>query len=232
MSNSVRPNLVSAPDPSRASRSTIRPSKGAARVTIIAGNPRREIRLESHLEAKVAYVCLADRRIADLWEQPPAVHYLDAQGRPRKHTFDLLLTTTTGTRILVAVKPWRRVIAKDFGATLQQIARQIPPSIADKVLLVTERKLDRDRIHNAKLIHAVRRDPDSEADTAVGNYAETLHGSITIGDLVKATGLAARGFSACIRLIDQGTLVPAGPQRLDYQAVVVRAPTLMTGAAA
>lgn len=232
MSTAVTSNLVSAPEPSRASRSTIRPSKGAARVTIIAGKPRREIRLESNLEAKVAYVCLADRRIVDLCEQPPAVHYQDAQGRPRKHTFDFLLTTTMGTRILVAVKPWRRAVAKDLDATLQQIARQIPPSIADKVLLVTDRKLDRDKIYNAKLIHAVRRDPDPVADTAVETYAGTLHGSITIGDLVKATGLAARGFSACVRLIDQGILVPTGPQRLDYQAVVVRAPALVTGVAA
>jgi hypothetical protein len=232
MSTAVTSNLVSAPEPSRASRSTIRPSKGAARVTIVAGNPRREIRLESHLEAKVAYVCLADRRIVDLVEQPPAIHYQDAQGRPRKHTFDFLLTTATGLRILVAVKPWRRAVAKDLETTLQLIARQIPPLIANQVLLVTEQKLDRNKIHNAKLIHAVRRDPDPEADAAVGVHVETLNGSITIGDLVKSTGLAARGFNACIRLIDQGTLVPTGPHRLDYQSVVVRAPALVTGAAA
>ncbi|CAA2137607.1 TnsA endonuclease N-terminal domain-containing protein [Methylobacterium bullatum] len=227
----VSPNLVSAPNPSRASRSTIRPSKGSARVTIIAGNPPREIRLESDLEANVAYVALTDRRIVDVCEQPPAIHYEDPQGRLRKHTFDFLLTTLEGTRILVAVKPSRRAVAKDLEATLRQIAQQIPTSTAHKVLLVTEKKLGRDKVHNAKLIHAVRRDPDPDAEAAVSSFVETLNGSITIGDLVKATGLAARGFSACVRLIDREILIPIRPQRINYQLCVSRAPTVTEGAA-
>lgn len=232
MFNSVHPKLVSAPDPSRASRSTIRPSKGSARVTIIAGTPPREIRLESNLEANVAYIALADRRIADILEQPPAIHYEDAQGRSRLHTFDFLFTTTEGTRILVAVKPSRRAEAKDLKATLRQIARHIPPLTADKVLLVTEKNFDRDTVHNAKLIHAVRRDPDPDAEAAVITFVDTLNGSITIDDLVKATGIAARAFSACVRLIDREVLIPIGPQRIDYQLRVVRARTLTQGVAA
>ncbi|MCJ2128014.1 TnsA endonuclease N-terminal domain-containing protein [Methylobacterium sp. E-045] len=221
-----------APEDSRASRSTIRPSRGSARVTIIAGTPPREIRLESNLEANVAYIALADRRIADVLEQPPAIDYEDAQGRSRRHTFDFLFTTTEGTRILVAVKPSRRAEAKDLKATLRQIARHIPPSTADKVLLVTEKNFDRDTVHNAKLIHAVRRDPDPDAEAVVITLVDTLNGIITIDDLVKATGIAARAFSACVRLIDREVLIPIGLQRIDYQLRVVRAPTLAQGVAA
>lgn len=205
------------PERSRASRIVTKPSRGGSRVTIVAGSPEREFHLESHLESNATYVLLAQHETADLQEQPPAVTYEDAEGRTRRHTFDFLQTLRNGTRILVAVKPWRRAIEKDLPRTLRLIAEQLGKGdldIADRVALLTDRRLGRDVVHNAKLILSTRRDVDLEADAAVGEIVAALQGETTLRHIARASGYDGRGFRACVRLIAEGRLVVPEAARL------------------
>ena len=215
----AEPCLHYGPLPSRASRSSIRPSRGGTRVTIVGGDPPREIRCESNLEAKAAYVFLADRDIVDVLEQPPAVAYLNEDGETHRHTFDFLLTRRSGERILVAIKPEARAHAKNFRAQLRQIAAYVPKAMAQKVKLITDADLGRDRVHDAKLIWAARRTPDPEADVAVTVCALDLTGAITIKDLVARTGLEGRAFLAVVRAIANGRLTSDAPG-IGYRTLV------------
>ena len=218
-SGEAEPCLHYGPLPSRASRSSIRPSRGGTRVTIVGGDPPREIRCESNLEAKGAYVFLADRDIVDVLEQPPTVTYLDEDGESHRHTFDFLLTRRSGERILVAIKPEARARATNLRALLRRIAAYVPKAMADKVKLITDADLGRDRVHDAKLIWAARRTPDPEADVAVAVCTSDLTGAITIQDLVARTGLAGRAFLATVRAIANGRLTADAPG-IGYRTLV------------
>lgn len=211
MMSGTEDHLWYPPGPSRASRSTIKPSRGGSRVRIVAGNPRREMRLESYLEAKAAFVLLARRQTADLEEQPPAVAYLDEDGVSRRHTFDFRQTLRDGTRILIAVKPWQRAVETDLPRTLRQIARYVDPAVADKVALLTDRRLGRDAVHNARLILSVEADLDPAADAIVADLVAKLQGDTTLRQIAQSSGLDGRAFRSGIRLIATGRLgVPAG----------------------
>lgn len=226
MTDTFTDDLWHPPEKSRASRIVTKPSRGGSRVTIVAGTPEREFHLESYLEAKAAYVILARRETADLQEQPPAINYVDAEGRTRRHTFDFLQTLRDGTRILVAVKPWRRAIEKDLPRTLRSIAEQLGASdldIADRVALLTERRLGRDVVHNARLILSVGRDVDPEADAAVAEIVAALQGETTLRGIATSSGFDGRGFRAGIRLIADGRLVVPKAARLAPETRV-RAP--------
>ncbi len=211
------------PEPSRGSRLVKKPSRGSSRVHLVAGTPPRYFYLESYLEAKAAFVLLARRETADLQEQPPAIVYEDDEGRKRRHTFDFLQTLQDGTRILVAVKPWRRAIEKDLPGTLRWIAGHIgryDPGIADRVTLLTEQRLTRDVVHNARLILSARADADPQADTAVAGIVASLQGETTLRAIAQASGFDGRGFRAGIRLIDDGRLVVPRGTRLSPETSV------------
>lgn len=135
------------PEPSHATRSISRRSKASLRGTMVAKLPGftrpRILQFESALE--YAFLCLTLVRddIQHIWDQPPVVHYAGPNGRQAKHVFDFLVTRTDGERIAVAVKPMQRVIARNFLSELECIAAATPKQFADRVILITERHLDR-----------------------------------------------------------------------------------------
>lgn len=103
----------------------------------------RILQFESALE--YAFLCLTLVRddIQHIWDQPPVVHYVGADGRTAKHIFDFLVTKADGERIAVAVKPMQRVIARNFLSELERIAAATPKQFADRVMLITDQHLDR-----------------------------------------------------------------------------------------
>jgi hypothetical protein len=135
------------PEPSRATRIPARRSKGSLRGFIIAKLPGfdrpRTIYYESALE--YAFLCLMLVRddVYHIQEQPPAISYVAADGRPARHVFDFLVTTKDGERIAVAIKPARRVLKLGFAAELEAVAAAVSKSFADRVLLVTDQHIDR-----------------------------------------------------------------------------------------
>lgn len=80
----------------------------------------------------------------DVWEQPPAITYVDPRGRPATHYFDFLVTLRDGTRLAIAVKPMKHVVKYSFVEELECIAASTPKQFADRVLLITDQHIDRD----------------------------------------------------------------------------------------
>ncbi len=116
---------------------------GAGRVRTRRRRPAfpREIHCESILESKAATVFPARRDVADLWEQPPAVEYVDSDGCVHQHIFDFLVTLCDGRKIAVAVKYHEQAEKHGLAEMLKLIARQVGTACADLFLLVTDRHL-------------------------------------------------------------------------------------------
>jgi len=192
-------------------------------VTIVTTDAPRRIHCESFLEAKVAYVLLARPDIVDVTEQPPPVPYQDEAGRTRTHFFDFRVTRSDGTRVAIAVKPAKVVRRRKLRELLHRIAAAMPPSYADAVLLVTEEDLSLALVHNAMLIHSVRRGRCADHDARVAALVRTLNGRVTVGTLVEVLGLAGDGFRAVVRAIADGTLTVRGRGRIAYDSWVAPA---------
>jgi predicted Zn-dependent protease len=183
-----------------------------------------EILCESGLEKKSIYVLLTDPNVVDVWEQPPAVAYIDLDGVRREHTFDMLVTLRNGTKYAIAVKPAEIAKKHDLKAKLTHIAAQVPRNFADFVDFFTEEKgLTRDAVHDALLIHSVRRNASRDADETLKAIVATLSGTVSVRMLVAASGLEGQGFRAVVRLIDEGTLRIVGRRRIGYDTIVARA---------
>jgi hypothetical protein len=153
---------------------------------------------ESSLERKVHRCAAAMRDTIEIWEQQP-VRYVDFSGHHTQHFFDLLVKKASGEKIAVAVKPSKIAEKKDFLSLLALIASQTPKEFADRVVLVTERDMSREQIHNAELIHAVRLDPNEDDDAIVRRRLNDTSGSPTIGELAEQCGIGAAGFRATVR---------------------------------
>ncbi|RMC37438.1 TnsA endonuclease N-terminal domain-containing protein [Paracoccus alkanivorans] len=103
----------------------------------------RIIQFESALE--YAFLCLMLVRddIHSIWDQPTEISYTDQDGTKRSHVFDFLVVLVTGERIAVAIKPSKRVVQRSFLSELELVAAAVTKQFADRVLLITERHLDR-----------------------------------------------------------------------------------------
>ena len=217
------------PGPSLATRIPSRRSRFSSRSSVVGGVEPRRIYCEGGIEEKAVYFFLAHKNVAEVREQPRAVTYVDETGKRRRHTFDLLVVLKSGRKIAYQVKPakyeakWRPII--------KLIASQMPRKFADAADLLTEKDLHSDAVHNAMLIHAVRRDPPGEPDARMREIVAGLNGSARIGDLVAHSGLEGRGFRAIVRLIANGELHMCGRGRIGYATLVSRS-DLAEGAAA
>ena len=213
-------HLFYPPRASRGTRGPFKPNRGSSRARIVGGTVPTVMYMESGLEKKAVYCMLADEDVVDVQEQPPAIDYVDVDGKTVSHTWDARVTLRCGTRILVAIKPEKIALKLGLRQTIEHYAAQTPRSFADKAVLITGEKLPRDLVHDALLIHSVRRDPDRPADDAVRHFVNGLAGSVTIGTIVRATGAGAAAFRAAVRLIAEGTLSVVGPGRITYSTRV------------
>lgn len=122
----------------------------------------RVLQFESSLE--YAFLCLMLVRddIHSIWDQPQAIQYVNSQGKTCFHTFDFLVTLVGGERIAVAVKPSKRVVQRSFLSELELVATAVTKQFADRILLVTEKHLDRKAAADAARQLAYSRTPLTE----------------------------------------------------------------------
>ncbi len=205
------------PLPSSASRKISLRSKGSLRGSLVVSvSETRQVDVESHIEKNVLLWLATHPDVERIQEQPPAIRYKGYDGVRRHHTFDLLVHFVDGRRIFYAVKDERRARKHDVAGFLRYIAPQIPKTIADGVTLYTERTLSPAMISNARLIHAVRRDPPHAADQAVLDLLAEVKGTVRIADLVAASTHGAAAFRAIVRLIAKRVLLHTTDERIDY----------------
>ncbi|WP_139237816.1 hypothetical protein [Methylobacterium sp. 13MFTsu3.1M2] len=195
---------------SNASRKPSEAPRNAARPTIVAARDRRVILCESGLEGKAALVLMARSDCATIYEQPPAVRYVDHLGKARRHHFDFLMLLNSGRRIAVAVKPHSIATKHNLECLLKLIARQMDTSFADGVCLLTDAKMPPFLVANAELIHDARRISDHRTDGCIRKVAAALHGAATLDWIIGAAGIEGddQAFYAAARAIGDGILVP------------------------
>ena len=196
-------------------------SRGSARGFAVHQN--RVVVFESHLELMVLFLLAVMPSVAQIIDQPPAVTYTDDAGIARRHTFDFLVYLTDGTRIYVAVKPAEKVERSGIRRTVELIAQQLPPAIADRIVIVTDTDFTRVDRYNAQQAFECLRFPISADDDLIERMTSTLLGSVKIADLVSASGLGGTGFRAVVRCIATGMLVPVTLQfRITPDSYVTR----------
>jgi hypothetical protein len=201
---------------SLASRNISLRSKGSMRGSYVSIREIRRVDIESSIEKSVLLWLATHPDIVRIQEQPPAVPYIDREGVLRHHTFDILAEFADGRRIFYSVKDERHARKHDVAGFLRHIAPQIPHTLADGVTLYTERMISPAMISNARLIHAVRRDPPHAADRAVLDLVAEIQGTVLIADLVAASTHGPAAFRAIVRLIAQRVLQLTADERIDY----------------
>lgn len=180
----------------------------------------RQIISASQGERETCLLALADPDLWNLHDQPTPVSYTDVDGRRRTHRFDFLKEFRDGSRAAIAVKPEELVERLKFRATLIAIRRDLPIGFADRVCLVTERNRHRIEVQNAELLNFFRRCSDDEADRIIAEQIKKLSCDIAICELIKPTGLAARGFRSVFRAIYAGELQANTSERITLNTIV------------
>lgn len=207
------------PNPSLASRRLSARSRGSARGFVIDPVAHRQINIESGLEWHVAIALLARRDIVELREQPEGIFYFDPDGKRRFHVFDFLATKATGARVAIAVKPESK--SRRLRRDLPYMAAQLPRSFANEVVLITDLHIDPITIHNAKLIHEMRKRANPASDRKIQALISLLLGATSIGSLVEECGMGSDGFASVVRHISVGNLTVRRHERLQFETVVV-----------
>lgn len=182
----------------------------------------RKVWYESMLERCCGVLARLRLDVVSIAEQPPAVEYVDDDGRRRPHVFDFKFDTTTLGRVLMAVKPSDRVVKSGVDRIVELTREQLSPSVADGVGLFTEEALSVVDLFNADAVNMATRDPCPEDDAVLDKVLRKLKGEITIGELAESSKLGGCGFDAVVRAIDARKLRLVEYGQLDLDAVVVR----------
>lgn len=182
----------------------------------------RKVWYEAELELAFARLAKMRPDVKEVFEQPPAVTYIDDAGQERSHTFDFKVLKTDASRLLVAVKPAGKVEQTGIDRVVELAAEQIPPSVADFVVLFTDRQLSDVDLYNAEAIQQALRDPLPADDAVVAKVIRKLKGETTIGEIVDAVHLGGYGFDAVVRCVASGKLSVVEYGKLDFDTMVAR----------
>ncbi|MEA1653026.1 TnsA endonuclease N-terminal domain-containing protein [Nitrospirillum sp. BR 11164] len=180
---------------------------------------------ESALELECAKILLTDPRVKHVQDQPPSVTYVRPDGTHHRHTFDFLATLTDGQRVAIAVKPAAKIESSGIQKTVALIEQQSKGALADRFIVRTEQHLTRDRAFNASWLLRARRSRNAADVHRMRHTVSGIRGSISMGDLVRFSGLGARGWDALVHLIDEGTVELVRLVRFSDTALVRHHPT-------
>ncbi len=166
------------------------------------------------------YLLIANPDVEDIIEQPPAVAYVDTEGKDRSHTIDVAAKLTNGKKDAIAVKQESMVERSGINETLNHIREQRSAPWADRIYLRTGAHMSRDAADNARLIADALRWKTADDVEAVREFARTLAGSISIRILTDMTIPAAAGMQAVLCLLAEGYLELCGTKLIDYSSQV------------
>lgn len=212
------------PAPSTASRMPPLRGRGSFRGTIVDPVTNRVLVFESLLEKACVEILRVDPRVSEIFDQPPAVTYLDSAGKLRHHTFDFLARCHNGRRIAIAVKPEAKLEKSRIEQVVEAIRVQVGSRFADAFLVRTERHITRDKAYNARLILSSWHFRNKDHVQQITALVEDLKGAVKIADLMQRSGLEGHAMRAIACLIGDGVLRLARPGRIEPAALVVLAP--------
>ena len=174
----------------------------------------------SYTEFQWGLVIQARPGVVDLANQVP-FRWRDAGGVMRTHNFDFVAYMADGSRTAIMVKASMRLQSDRLCREQQAIASQVTRDFADRVVVMTEKHIDRVELFNAELMHEMRR-PDPVPDAAARRAVQDLVGAVRVRDLVDHIGLGADGFRAIVRLVRSRELDLVERARLTHDALVRR----------
>ncbi len=202
------------PCPSLASRKVALKSTASSRGFLLNQTCHRWAGYESTLERDLQTILLAHPDVMQFQEQPKPVPYVDADGKPRKHTFDLLIHLNDGQTVACDVKPLNR--RKKSGIDeVHRLIKQQHPAYADKFIVRTDREISRDLVRNAELILRARNLWDEETIEELRRHLASMHGVFRFASLVALFDSQAAGFNAVLNLIDSQELKPVTRGRIN-----------------
>lgn len=158
--------------------------------------------------------------VADMVEQPPAIEYVDADGRERRKVVDQLYTLTDGSRFAAEIKPAKRARAQKLEEQLGYVAAAMPDDFADCLVLITEENYDQWEALNARRLLAYRREDDPEAAKIIEDLAAQIRLPITIGELISQADIGGRAWPEIFKAIYSGTLRPIEDGIIDLDMLV------------
>lgn len=158
--------------------------------------------------------------VADMVEQPPAIDYVDADGRQRRKVIDQLYTLTDGTKIAAEIKPAERANAQNLEEQLSYVAAAMPDEFADYLVLITEENYDQWEALNARRLLAYRREDDPEAAKVIEDLATQIRLPITIGELISLADIGGRAWPEIFKAIYAGVLHPIQDGVIDVDMLV------------
>lgn len=198
------------PKPSNAGRKIPLLSNVSVRSTTVSPDTDRVVMTEALHEFELWTICLVDRRVAEIVEQPaPPLPVLDKTGKWTTHHFDFLVIMTNGCRVAVAVKPEdHREKADHAVAYCNQFHKG---KLADRYVVRTRADMSRRAVANAGLILWARRLREEEHVARMDAIASEIPGIFSMDLLWAKFGAADEAYVAAINLIDQGKLRQAVP---------------------
>ena len=205
------------PSASKASRRS--PLKGkttsSVRGSLVNPATNREMVYDSTLERDLIGIAVAHPDVVAVREQPAPITYVDADGRRRSHTLDLIADLRGGIRLNIAVKPASKVRSSGIEDTLERLQAQSARGPNERFVVRTGDHITRDRAADARLILKSRRMRDEAVIAEVGAVASTLRGTVPIATLMAASRNDGHGFMAVVALIGDGVLEHVGPGRIS-----------------
>ncbi len=210
--------------PARSTATRMPPArtKGHSRGALVDPKTNRAVTFASAHEMRCAMILIASPHIAEVYDQPPAIPYVDAKGKRRKHTPDYLAVDHQGRKCAIAVKPSRLVKKSGIVDTLDRI-RPVLGDYAEDIILLTEYQLTPGRANNAEsAIHAQQCRIQEHCDQVL-EIVRDSEGELNAYHVAGLFGDFALGMNAIWCLVYDGILELANSKRMlsDHPFVIV-----------
>lgn len=163
---------------------------------------------ESAAEAAVAHELLISSNLHDLRFQPLTVAFIDALGKRRRYSHDLLATFVDGSRRLFFVRNSDSLKKQQTWRDIDAIHAATPKDAADNMIIVNARDYSRQRRENLFRLHESIQEKDEEIDDTVLWTARNHKTLWLMRDLFPLLDIPqALVFRSCYRLIARGQLL-------------------------
>ena len=214
------------PLPYRGHRKINPRSQGSTRLFPVWLDPETRLPRKYGADSQVEYhnlaLTLLEPTVSQVHEQFGPVSYVDADGRPGNHYFDLLIIRDDGRKVGVAVKPTSRLESGRFLRELEALEKTMAQGVADEIRLVTERCFSRADAFNAVMYQRFAICSDHAVKERLQDILSDTPGETTICALAERCRAGGRAFRVIVRALFEGQLEKLSSGRIDLFTQVRR----------
>lgn len=209
------------PKPSRAQRPFLRKTPNHFVGELTFGEDRGQgqtLGFGSKLEHDIGLVVIYTPGVADVREQVE-VHFIKANGDPGQHYIDFVSYERSGRRTGILVKKQSYADRAKFQDTASRVAFAAIPLVVDRVVIATERVLERNLMARVEQFHSYRfAQPD--IDQKLAEALPQLDGPSSIRAFLEMAGLGIDGFHGVVRMVRFQKLAAPVPGLLSMSSIV------------